>query len=128
MPMTTTDTTATVAERYLAAWNATDPAERRAALEATWTPECRFTDPMADTTGYDELAAFMGGVDAQFAGHRFVLSSDVDTHHDLVRLTWDLVGPDGTVAAVGHDTLTLAADGRIAVVTGFFGPLERVAA
>lgn len=125
--MTTTDTTATIADRYLAAWNATDTGARRAALEAAWTPDCRFTDPMADTTGYDELTAFMEGVQAQFAGHRFVLSSNVDAHHDLVRLTWDLVGPDGAVAAVGHDTLTLAADGRVRTVTGFFGPLERTA-
>lgn len=125
--MTTTDTTATIADRYLAAWNATDAGARRAALEAAWTPDCRFTDPMADTTGYDELTAFMEGVQAQFTGHRFVLSSNVDAHHDLVRLTWDLVGPDGAVAAVGHDTLTLAADGRVRTVTGFFGPLERTA-
>lgn len=58
-----------------------------------WAPGCRFTDPLAATTGYDELEAFLTGVRAQYAGHTFRLSSTVDAHHDVVRLIWDLVAP-----------------------------------
>ena len=123
---TTPDTTAVVAG-YLAAWNTDDPAERRRQIEATWTPDHRFTDPLADVSGYDALDAFIGHVRETYPGSRFALVSAVDAHHDIARWSWDLVLPDGTVRAVGHDAVRLAADGRISELVGFFGPLEPAA-
>jgi hypothetical protein len=41
-----------------------------------------------------------------------------------VRFGWQLTGPDGTVTVAGIDVGTLAADGRLQSVVGFFGPLS----
>ena len=125
-PAATTATDALV-ERYLTAWNSDDPTERRAAIEATWTPDHRFTDPLADATGYDELDGFIAQVRGHYPGATFRLVSAIDTHHDLARWSWDLVTADGTVAAVGHDAVRLADDGRIRLFLGFFGPLAPAA-
>ncbi len=126
--MTTTPATeprtldATVAA-YLAAWNSDDPTERRAAITRAWVPDHRFCDPLADVGGYDELDAFIAQVRSHYAGARFELVSGVDTHHAVARWSWTMTLPDGTVAAVGHDVVRLAADDRIAEFIGFFGPL-----
>jgi hypothetical protein len=58
-----------------------------------------------------------------YPGHRFVRTSAVDAHHDVVRFTWELVGPDGTVAFGGLDVGQLADDGRLRRISGFIGDL-----
>ena len=110
-------------ERYLDAWNTDDPARRRAAIEATWAPDHQFTDPLASATGHDELEAFITQVRGHYPGSAFRAVSGVDAHHDVARWSWELITADGTVAAVGHDSVQLADDGRIRRFVGFFGPL-----
>lgn len=112
-----------VVASYLAAWNSDDPAERRAAIEGAWTPDHRFCDPLAEVSGYDELDGFIAGVRGHYPGATFRPLGGVDTHHTVARWSWEMTLPDGTVPAVGHDTVVLAADGRIAEFVGFFGPL-----
>ena len=124
---TTPDTTAVTAG-YLAAWNADDPAERRRQIEAAWTPDHHFTDPLTEVSGYDALDAFIDQVRGTYPGSVFSLVSTVDVHHDIARWSWEMVLTDGTVRAVGHDSVRLAADGRISDFLGFFGPLEPTAA
>ncbi len=40
-----------LADRYLAAWNATDPAARRALLDEVFAEDVTYTDPLADVAG-----------------------------------------------------------------------------
>jgi hypothetical protein len=111
--MTTTTPAATTVQRYLAAWNATDPAERRAAIEAVFAPDARYVDPLADVTGTDALDALIAAVQEQFPGMRFVPVGDV------CRFRWGL-GPEGAEPLViGFDVATVGADGRITAVQGF---------
>jgi SnoaL-like domain len=117
--MTTSTPTATVVQRYLAAWNATDPAERRAAIEAVFAPEARYVDPLADVTGIEALDALIAGAQQQFPGMRFTPVGDVDAHHDVCRFQWGL-GPEGAEPLViGFDVAIVGADGRITGVAGF---------
>jgi SnoaL-like protein len=117
--MTTTTPTATVVQRYLAAWNASDPAERRAAIEAVFAPDARYVDPLADVTGTEALDALIAGVQQQFPGMRFCPVGDVDAHHDVCRFQWGL-GPEGVEPLViGFDVATVGPDGRITGVQGF---------
>ncbi len=83
-----------LAARYLAAWNATDPAVRRAAVAEVFTEDARYTDPLADVTGHAAIEATIAAVQAQFAGFVFTLAGPVDAHHDQLRFTWNL-GPAG---------------------------------
>ena len=123
--MTTTTPTATVVQRYLAAWNASDPADRRAAIEAAFAPGARYVDPLADVTGTEALDALIAGVHQQFPGMRFGPVGDADAHHDVCRFRWGL-GPEGAEPLViGFDVVTVGPDGRI---TGVFGFLDKVPA
>ena len=117
--------TAALADRYLAAWNETDPAARRALVDALFTEDVRYTDPMADVSGREQLAGLIGAVQAQFPGFVFRPAGDADAHHDQVRFTWHL-GPEGVEALVtGFDVAVTDGDGRIRTVLGF---LDRVPA
>ena len=54
-------------------------------------------------------------------------TTGIDSHHDTLRYGWELVGPDGTVVAIGLDVGVLADDGRLRRVNGFLGPLPEEA-
>ncbi|MBN1094397.1 nuclear transport factor 2 family protein [Blastococcus sp. TML/M2B] len=113
------------ADRYLAAWNETDPAARRAIVAEVFSADVRYTDPLADVRGTEALAATIGAVQQQFPGFVFRLLGPVDPHHDQLRFTWEL-GPEGAEApVVGSDVAVLDAEGRISAVLGF---LDRVPA
>ncbi|OHV36582.1 MULTISPECIES: nuclear transport factor 2 family protein [Pseudofrankia] len=115
----------TAVERYLAAWNATEPSGTAAAVAVAWADDGAYTDPLASVTGHREIFGLIGAVQAQFPGHRFRLSGTVDGHHDVARFGWELVGADGSAPVAGFDVLTLDPDGRIRSVIGF---LDRVPA
>ncbi|MGP3990931.1 nuclear transport factor 2 family protein [Streptomyces sp. 3N207] len=111
-------------ERYFAAWNAPDAESRAKAVAAAWTEDGSYTDPLAQVSGHDELAAAIGAAREQFPGCEFQLDGAVDGHHDIARFSWELVvTADGSSPAAGSDVLTLAEDGRISSVKGF---LDRV--
>jgi hypothetical protein len=63
----------------------------------------------------------ISGVQSQFPGHQIRRTSAIDAHHDEIRFGWELAGPDGTIAVAGIDVGTVATDGRLARITGFFG-------
>jgi hypothetical protein len=112
-----------IAAGYIALWNATDPAERRELVEALCSAEVRYTDPLVDVTGAEDLAATIGAVQEQFPGFGFTLRGSVDGHHDQVRFGWEL-GPAGNPAPVaGFDVVTTDETGKVTRVLGF---LDRV--
>ena len=113
----------TTIDTYLAAWNETDPARRAELIEQVWATDGRLIDPPLASEGHAGISEHIAALHAQFPGHRFRRASGVDTHHDTVRVAWELVAPDGSVALTGLDFGTLAADGRLQRVTGFFGEL-----
>jgi len=113
--------TSTVVDSYFAMWNETDATRRRQVIDATWSQEASYVDPMFAAAGPDALDAMVAGVHQQFPGHRFRLSGAIDAHHDRVRWGWELVAPGGgPPVAAGVDFGVLAADGRLREVTGFF--------
>ncbi|MFG3619890.1 nuclear transport factor 2 family protein [Nocardia sp. NPDC047654] len=111
-------------DRYFAAWNATDEEARAAAVAAAWAEDGGYTDPLAEVSGHAQLAAAIGGAQAQFPGFEFRRVGEVDGHHDIARFSWELVSAaDGSAPVAGSDVITLGADGRITSVHGF---LDRV--
>lgn len=114
-----------LADRYLAAWNETDPAARAAAIAGLFSEDVRYTDPLVEAEGRDALHATIGAVQQQFPGFVFRLAGPADAHHDQLRFSWEL-GPAGQEAPVaGSDVAVLDDAGRIRTVLGF---LDRVPA
>jgi hypothetical protein len=116
------DVTSTV-DTYLAMWNETDPARRAQHILKAWTADGRYVDPQQEAQGYAALGEMVSGLQTKFPGHHVRRTSGVDVHHDELRFGWDLTGPDGAVVVAGLDVGTLAADGRLRRITGFFGEL-----
>ncbi len=110
-----------VVDGYFAMWNEANPTRRREVIEATWTSDASYVDPMFDAEGPDALDAMVAGVHEQFPGHHFRPTGAVDVHNDRARWDWELVGPDdGSTVVAGVDFAVLAPDGRLREVTGFF--------
>ncbi|WP_405876024.1 MULTISPECIES: nuclear transport factor 2 family protein [unclassified Streptomyces] len=112
--------------RYFEAWNAGEPEELAKAVAAAWTTNGSYTDPLADVSGHEQIAAVIAAAHAQFPGFAFRASGAVDGHHDTARFSWELVSEaDGSAPVAGFDVITLDAEGRIRSVLGF---LDRVPA
>ena len=108
-----------IVERYIAAWNETDAAARRALVGSLWAADGSYTDPLADAHGRAEIDGLIGAVQQQFPGFVFTLGGAVDTHHDQARFTWHL-GPSGAEPVViGFDVAVLNGGGQIRSVYGF---------
>lgn len=120
--LTTSDLTTTV-ETYLAMWNEEDPGRRAEHIEAAWTGDGRYADPVQEAEGHAALSDMVAAIHQKLPGHRFSRTSGIDVHHDELRFGWQLAAPDGTVAVAGVDVGAVGDDGRLRRITGFFGPL-----
>ncbi len=108
-----------LAQRYIDAWNETDPAARRAAVDELYSEDARYVDPMAVAEGREAIAATIGAVQGQFPGFVFRLVGPVDAHHEQARFGWEL-GPAGQQAPiVGFDVAVTDGAGRLQTVLGF---------
>lgn len=114
-----------LANRYIAAWNDTDPTSRGGAVAELWAADARYVDPLVDVRGRDAIGATIGAVHGQFPGFVFRLTGPVDGHHDQFRFTWELGPAGGEAPIAGFDVAIVDADGRLTEVRGF---LDRVPA
>jgi hypothetical protein len=114
----------TLAQRYIATWNETDPDARSQAVADLYAEDARYVDPLVDAAGREAIAATIGAVQQQFPGFVFRLAGPVDAHHDQARFSWEL-GPAGALDApiAGFDVAVRDGDGRLRSVLGF---LDRV--
>jgi hypothetical protein len=105
---------------YLAAWNETGSERRRAIIARTWVEDGSFLDAHFEGVGHAGIDAMIAGVQQQFAGYRFRLTSGIEAHHDRVRFSWAAGGtPEAPLYFGGTDFAVLAEDGRLRAVTGF---------
>ena len=125
---------AALAEQYLALWNEPDADRRRQMIAELWTEDGRHVlqppeeiralaarpgiglTAILEARGYEEIEARAASVYEHWVGSeglRFRGRDDADRLADVVKLHWEAVAKDGTVAAVGLNFLVLAADGRI---------------
>ena len=107
-------------DRYIAAWNATDAAERRMLVAATFSDTATYRDPLMQSDGHAGIEAMIAGVQDRFPEHRFRRAGAVDAHHDYLRFSWELAPAGGEAFVKGTDFAVLAAEARLAAVTGFF--------
>ena len=130
----TTQSTAALAESYVALWNEPDADRRRRMIAELWVADGTHVlqppqeiraiaaQPGIGMTailrahGHDEIEARAASAYEHWVageGLRFRGRDDADRLDDVVKLHWEAVAKDGTVAAVGLSILVLAADGRI---------------
>ena len=108
-----------VIDGYVATWNETDPARRRAGIAAAWAEAGTYRDPVMASDGPAGIDAMLAGVQAKFPGFVLKRTSRVDEHNGALRFTWSLGPAAGPSVVEGVDFCTLAPDGRLASVVGF---------
>ena len=106
-------------EAYMAAWNEPDEAKVRELLEKCWADGGTYTDPVSDVKGRDGLLGAIKGFHAQMPGAGIVATSAFDEHHGRIRFGWKVTGAPQEMA--GIDVATLASDGRLQSIVGFWG-------
>ncbi len=107
-----------IAERYVAAWNETEPRARRARVAEAWTAAGHYLDPLMEGRGHDGIDGMIAGVQARFPGLRFRLSGEPDGFGDLLRFSWEL-GPEGSEALVRGTDFAVVEEGRLKSVNVF---------
>ncbi|WP_246411766.1 nuclear transport factor 2 family protein [Amycolatopsis dendrobii] len=105
------------ASRYVAVWNESDPAARRAAIASLWAEDgVQFTES-AEYRGHDELERRVGEAFEEFvggAGFAFRTAGDAVGRHSTVRFSTCMVpAAGGEVAWTGFVVAELGEDGRI---------------
>ncbi|MEY2582452.1 MAG: hypothetical protein QOE09_2301 [Ilumatobacteraceae bacterium] len=119
--MSNTDTTI---DQHLQAYAMADVDRRTALIAGAWNSEGELLDPPLEGRGHAEIGALADVVLTHYAGHRFVRTTAVDSHHGFARYGWELAGPDGSVAVSGIDVAQFDQAGKLLRIVGFFGPLE----
>jgi hypothetical protein len=125
---------AELAEKYVALWNQPDADRRRRMIAELWTEAGRHIlqppqeireiaaqpgiamTAILEAQGYEEIEARAASAYEHWVGSEglsFRGREDADRLGDVVKLHWEAVAKDGTLAAVGLSFLVLAADGRI---------------
>lgn len=107
-------------DRYIAVWNETDAAQRRALIARTWTEDAQYLDPLLEGAGHAGIDAMVAAVHQRYPGHRFTRTSAVDVHHDRLRFDWTLGPQDGPALVQGTDFGVLGERQLLRAVTGFF--------
>ena len=108
-------------DAYVAAWAETDADKRRALIERAWAADGSYVDPIADIEGRDALSEMIAGFHAQSPGSTIVKTSGIDQHHDKIRFAWAMRGADGKTMLEGIDVGEVDADGKLALIVGFWG-------
>jgi hypothetical protein len=108
----------TIARNYIIAWNEGDATRRKALLEAAFTSDVSYRDPVMQGDGHEGLAALIEGVQQRFAGFRFSLKGQPDGFADTIRFSWNL-GPEGTESVIEGTDIGVIENGRLKSVTGF---------
>jgi hypothetical protein len=107
---------------YWSMWNERDLDLVRCHLQQAVTDDFVFCDPVNFHVGRDALERNVREFREQQPLALFVLGSGVDSHHDRCRYEWHLTRR-GRVLVRGFDVATIADDGLIERIDGFFGPL-----
>lgn len=106
-------------ETYASAWKAETAAQKQEIFAQCLAQDVTYTDPLAATKGWDELAEYMLEFHKQIPGGHFV-STYFLAHHDRSIVKWDMCAADGTKVGEGMSFGQYNAEGKLTAMTGFY--------
>jgi nuclear transport factor 2 (NTF2) superfamily protein len=100
---------------YVASWNDNDAAKRDLTIEKTWSPDGIYRNATAEFEGYDGIARAVAAAHDALVSNGFVFTlAKLDTNHDAVRYTWEMVpATGGEPDSVGTHVAVVGGDGRL---------------
>jgi len=112
--------TAALVDRWFAAWSDTNAETRTRELAEIAAPDVTMHDRFSCVAGADELTLHVGAAHRFMPGMRMQREGTVRHCQGVVLADWNAVGPDGQSRGRGTNVFTLAPDGKIESVTGFW--------
>ena len=104
-------------ERYVAIWNESDEAARRAGVVQLWADGGAHFTSQSESRGYDEIAARITRNFDRFVSagdYRFRSLNNICAHHGTVKFNWAMMPSNGGMAElVGFDFFVLDEEGKI---------------
>ena len=114
-----TDVTAVI-DRYFTLWTEPDTARRQDLIAQTFTEDVSYVTPQFTAHGHQAIENLATELSGHLPGFRYLRASDIDAHNDRVRVSWEVVPPQGSVRfAGGVNFCEVAPDGRLSAITGF---------
>lgn len=106
-------------ETYTRSWSEADVSKRLLLFEQCLSPDCVYTDPLIQTTGYSQLSAYMSELHKNVPGVGFI-TIDFNSHHDRSLTHWNMVDANENILSQGASYGLYGADGRLLQMTGFY--------
>lgn len=106
-------------KRYSDAWNASSEEHRLAIFTDSLAKDCRYTDPLASTFGWEALATYMRQFQTQIPGGRFAIRNFA-THNHCSIAHWDMLSANGEKLGDGVSYGEFDDNGKITTMTGFY--------
>jgi len=106
-------------ETYAKSWSEADTSKRLKLFEQCLSPDCVYTDPTSQVTGYEEFSGYMSELQRNVPGVAFV-PTELQSHHDRSLMHWNMVDGEGKILSQGASYFLYGADGRLTQMTGFF--------
>lgn len=116
------ESTTTLIDSYLSAYGEPDRDLRSRLVRDVWSPQGQLIDPPMSAQGHEEIIAQSDALLSLYPDHRFRRCSPVDEHHGFAKYDWELLNPQGVGVLKGTDVAKVDAQGKLALVVGFFGP------
>lgn len=107
-----------IARNYVDAWNEADAARRTGLIEAAFTQDVSYCDPIMQGDGHGGMTQLIEGVQQRFPGFRFTLRGTPDGFGDHIRFSWNL-GPEGVDSVIEGTDIGLIENGRLKSIIGF---------
>jgi uncharacterized protein YndB with AHSA1/START domain len=111
---------AAVVDDWFRAWSEPDSDRCHDSLARVAVTDVQFRDRVGASSGLDDLVAHIGAAQKHMPGIRLERRGDVRHCQGTVLVDWVALGNDGRTWGQGSNVFTMAADGRIQGVVGFW--------
>jgi hypothetical protein len=104
-------------DRYINIWNEPDAERRRHIIRELWQEDARHLARTIEAVGHAGIEMRVRTAYEKWVrekGNIFRLRDGVDSHHETIKLRWEMLpAAGGEVISIGFDFLVLGDDGRI---------------
>jgi hypothetical protein len=106
-------------EKYTSTWKMTNKTERLAMFAEVLADDAIYTDPLVQTTSWDDLIGYMENFHRQIPGGHFVTTSFL-AHHDKSIAHWEMKTGENATVGTGTSYGEYDAQGKLVSMNGFF--------
>ena len=111
----------TIWETYTRAWSEIDTKAQQDLFHISLHPDCVYTDPFTQATGYAVLSGYMAELQKNVPGAHFI-TTDFKSHDGGSLAHWNMADAAGNILAPGASYGRYGADGRLVQMAGFYQP------